>query len=217
METATTDFQPQTQGFQFANSFDFPDFFQVKMPFAQAGMASLGDVVYGLCGGMCFAAIDYFNEKMPVPVYKNTDEIPWRYFLYFWQRQLHSLKKGVIPKLFKWMLSDDISVARNVNRWEVPKILKRLKEGQPVPLVLVRTKGLSDPMKNHQVLAIGYEFDPATKDLIIQLYDPNHPGKQPKLTMNLRDPGQGIQLAQSTGEALRGFFAVDYQKQTPPA
>ena len=180
-------------------------------------MTSLGDLVYGLCGGLCFAAIDYFNVKMPVPVYQNTDEIPWRYFLYFWQRQLHSLKKGVIPKLFKWMLTDDVSLARSVNRWEVPKILNRLKEGQPVPMVLLRTKGLSDPMKNHQFLAIGYEFDPLTKDLLIHLYDPNHPGKQPKLTMNLRNPGQGIHLAQSTGEPLRGFFAIDYQKQTPSA
>jgi hypothetical protein len=36
-------------------------------------------------------------------------------------------------------------------------------------------------------------------------YDPNHPGETPTLTMNLTKPSVGIALAQSTGEALRGF------------
>jgi hypothetical protein len=216
MDSMKTNFQPKLNGFQFINSFDFPDFFQLKLPFLSLSAASLSDLIYGLCGGMCFAALDYYHAQISPPPYGTTDLIPWPYFLYLWQRQLDSLGKLVVPKIFEWMLSDDVTLARKINRWEVPKIMKQLKEGQPVVLAIIRVKGITDPTKNHQVVAIGYEYETTNKDLKFFLYDPNHPGEQPELTMNLNNPNLGIGLDYSTGEPLRGFFALDYQKQTPP-
>jgi hypothetical protein len=216
MESVRTNFEPQKNGFPFRNSFDFPDFFQIKLPFFASSLASLDDLVYGLCGGMGLAALDYYLAQKSPPKYKNTEEIPWPYFLYFWQRQLNSLRKPVIPKLFEWMLSDDITLARKMNRWSIPQLQQRLKSGEPAVLVLVRVKGISDPTKNHQVLAVGYEYDPAAKGLKIFLYDPNYPGEQTELTLNLNNPNQGIALAHSKGDVLRGFFPIDYKKQSPP-
>jgi hypothetical protein len=215
MEIVNTNFKPDLHGFSFANSFDFPDFFQIRLPFV-ANLASLGDVVYGLCGGMCLAALDYYHAQILPPQYANTEVIPWPYFLYFWQRQITSLRNPVIPKLFEWMLSDDLTLARKTNRWSIHQIQQRLKTGEPVAIVLVRVKGISDPTKNHQVLAIGYEYEPATKDLKILLYDPNYPREQPELMMNLSDPNQGIALAHSKGDTVRGFFPIEYKKELPP-
>jgi hypothetical protein len=217
MEAVKTDFQPKHHGLSFVNCFDFPDFFQIKLSLFSPNPASLSDLIYGLCGGMCFAALDYYYAQIPPPKYAKTEEIPWPYFLFFWQRQINSLSKLVIPKLFDWMLLDDSTLAKKMIRWEIPKMQNRLKAGEPAALLLVRVKGIKDPTQNHQVLAIGYEYEPLTKDLRIFLYDPNYPGEQPELTMNLTNPSQGIALQHSKGDALRGFFSLDYKKQSPPS
>ena len=216
MEIIKTNFKPNLHGFSFPNSFIFPDFFQTKLTILSANLASLGDLVYGLCGGMCLAALDYHYAQISPPQYTNTEDIPWPYFLYIWHRQITSLRNPVVPKLFEWMLSDDSTVARKTNRWSIPQIQQRLKAGDPTAMVLVRVKGITDPTKNHQVLAIGYEYEPATKDLKILLYDPNYPKEQPELTMNLSNPNQGIALAHSKGGTVRGFFPIDYKKEAPP-
>jgi hypothetical protein len=216
MESVNTNFKSNLHGFSFQNSFDFPDFFQIKLPIIPSNLASLDDLVYGLCGGMCFSALDYYHARISPPHYGNTDVIPWPYFLFFWQRQLDSLRNPVIPKLFQWMLSNDITLAQKSNRWSIPQVKERLNSGEPTVLVLIRVKGISDPTNNHQVLAIGYEFEPANKDLKIQLYDPNFPGEQTELTMNLSNPNQGISLAHSKGGTVRGFFPINYKKQAPP-
>jgi len=111
---------------------------------------------------------------------------------------------------------DDNTVARTVNQWEIPKLRKQIDLSRPVVLALIRTKGITDPTKNHQVVAIGYDYEPTTKDMMVYLYDPNHPGEQPTLSMNLSKPSQGIGLSQSSGEPIRGFFFIDYEPQTPP-
>jgi hypothetical protein len=216
MEIVKTGFIPQTHGFPFQNCFDLHDFFQSMLPHVQSGQASLGNPVYGLCGGMCFAALDHYFAQTPHPQNTKTEEIPWPYFLYLWQRQLHSLKRSVILKIFEWMLTDDLNLARKIARYEIPKILSRIKEGNPVVLVLIRVQGITDPTKNHQVLVIGYELDTQNKDLKLLLYDPNYPNHQPEMKVNLSNPNQGLALAYSTGDPLRGFFALDYSKQAPP-
>ena len=58
-------FLPSTSGFAFAN--DFP-----KVPVRHIGIPGvvsvpIGDASNGLCGGMAFAARDYFEARMPPP------------------------------------------------------------------------------------------------------------------------------------------------------
>jgi hypothetical protein len=216
MEQHRTPFISHQTGFKFINRFDFPDFFELKLPFMRFAPISLGEVVYGLCGGMCFAALDYFNVPKPIPILTNVDEIPLKLFYYLWERQLDSLSADAVHKVFKWMVLDDNTLARVVNQWEIPKLRSQIDAAKPVPLALVRTKGISDPTKNHQVIVNGYDFEPATYDMKLYLYDPNHPGEQPTLSMNLSKPSKGLELSQSTGEPIRGFFSLDYEPQSPP-
>ena len=58
-------FLPSTSGFRFANSFPHVPVRRIGIP----GVVSLpiGDASNGLCGGMTFAARDYFESGRPLP------------------------------------------------------------------------------------------------------------------------------------------------------
>ena len=207
-------FNLQKNGLLFINSFTLP--FDTKITLPIVGEIDLGKVVYGLCGGMCFAALDYFYAGQPVPAFKQPQDIPADYLIYLWDRQIDSMGVVVVPKVIEWMLHEDKDVGSSTARYEVPKMRRQLDQGKPVVLGLVRGKGISDPTVNHQVLAIGYDFDEALRQIEIYLYDPNHPGSESNLTMNLANPSQGLQATQDTGETTRGLFVITYQPQHPP-
>lgn len=217
MQNVMTAFSPQADGLKFINRFEIPDFLKLNLPLFPNSPLHITDIVYGLCGGMVFTALDYFNAGRTVPTYTNINDISLGLFYYLWKRQLTSLDHEVIEKLFTWMLMDDLIVAQHVANDEVPALRASLDKQSPVPLVLVRVKGITDPTHNHQVLAVGYDLDPDSQQMTVHLYDPNHPYENPTLSLNLSDPDHGIAISQSTGEALRGFFIIDsYKKTTPP-
>lgn len=209
-----TQFNPKTNGFRFINRFELPIFERVQ------GMMWLGNLksnlVYGLCGGMCSAALDLYYAKRALPVVDRVEKIDLNLFFYLWERQLDTLDADVLARLFKWMAYSDRTLALKVANEEWPKVKSQLDAGKPVILALVRV-GLSNPTMNHQVLAIGYEQMLLTKQVTIFLYDPNHPGEMPCLSMDLFKPSTGINIQQSTGEYLRGFFVIEYEPKTPPA
>lgn len=216
MVSRMTGFSSTGHGFRFVNSFQLPASLQHILPSRSASYLGLSDILYGLCGGMCFAALDYFYAGRPVPEARWTNEIGDALFSHLVRRQVDSLRRGVVLKVLTWMARSDVSLARSVAGWEAAKVRALIDAGQPAVLALVRVKGLTDPTWNHQVLASGYDYDPDTKAMAIQLYDPNHPGQTPSLSMNLTQPSEGIGLAQSTGEPLRGFFVIEYAPVTPP-
>ncbi|HJS29919.1 MAG TPA: hypothetical protein VJ768_09865 [Anaerolineales bacterium] len=208
-----TAFDPKLHGFRFVNRFQVP--FSVMFPLPFVSPINLDKVIYGLCGGMCFGALDYYRAGKAVPAVNRVDDIENRFLLYLWDRQLDSLRLPAVLRVMEWMLIDDSTVASRVSQREVPKVKRRIDKGSPAVLALIRTKGVSSPTQNHQVMVVGYDYDAESKDLVFQLYDPNHPGKAPTLSMNLTKPSHGLQLSQSTGENLRGFFVLDYNPQRP--
>lgn len=214
MAQATTGFKPDRNGYLFVNSFPFPFSVTFNLPFA--GTVDIGDIVYGLCGGMCFGALDSFYMGQTIPDYRQVDEIPARYLRYLWDRQIDSFGLLVIPKVIEWMLRSDVDIALRTSRYEIPKLRRRLDRGEPTVLALIRAERGDDPTRNHQVLATGYEFDESKRSILIELYDPNHPQKKPSLKFDLTRPSSGISPKQSTGEFLRGFFVIKYRSQQPP-
>lgn len=212
-EQVGTPFRPRVDGFKFVNRFEVP--FSVMFPLPFVSPINLDNVIYGLCGGMCFGALDYFYAGKPIPTIKKVDDIDNRFLLYLWDRQLDSLKLTVVLRVMEWMLIEEKVAARRVAQREVPKIKRRIDKGQPAVLALIRTSGAANPTQNHQVMVVGYDYSPETRDIEFKLYDPNHPKKEPKLTMNLARPSSGIGLRQSTGENLRGFFVINYRRQNP--
>jgi hypothetical protein len=215
MAQARTQFVPEQRGFGFVNSFTLPFPAQIRLPLI--GEIDLKKVVYGLCGGMCFAALDYYYAGRPVPPYARPEDLEGDYVRYLWDRQLDSLGVTVIPKVIEWMLRSDKDVALRTARYEVPKLRRRLDQGTPVVVALVRARGVSDPTINHQVLVTGYDFDETSRQLKLYLCDPNYPRRATHLNMSLVSPGQGLDAAQSTGERLRALFLIEYRSQPPPA
>jgi uncharacterized protein YgiM (DUF1202 family) len=212
MAHVQTPFHSGAQGFQFPNRFEFK--FPVKFPLPPFGTIDLSQLVFGLCGGMCFSALDYFHANETPPQVANVNEIDKKLFGYLCERQLDSLKISVVFKVLEWMLLDDREVATRMARYEIPKLRRMLDKGEPAVLALLRVKNIDHPSLNHQVLATGYEDDLASRKMVVTVYDPNHPGEEPTLALTPASRGSGMQLSQSTGEFLRGFFVIPYQKRT---
>ena len=204
-----TPFSTHLHGFIFLNHFNLKLPIKYKLPIG--GVIDLNDVTIGLCGGMCFTALDYYFSGLSRPEDKQPNQIDKKTLLYLCERQLDSLNLLVVLKFLEWMLLEEHTLAVRIARRELPRIRRSLDKGQPVVLGLVRVRGFGNPTHNHQVVATGYEFNSATKDLVLNIYDPNHPLRDVTIQMNLAHPSSGIHLVQSSGELLRGIFIVPYQ------
>jgi hypothetical protein len=216
MAMVRTTFSGQMHGFRFVNRFNLLSTHALNLP--GIGTIDLSSVVVGLCGGMCFAALDYFRSGLPVPTQDAIPEPGTALHAYLLQRQLRSfqnLQPGIVPLpaivwLIDWTLSANSDVENLTAKQEVPKIRRKLDAGDPVVLALIRSNDLAQLQENHQVVATGYDFDEMTQELSLHIYDPNHPGEEPELTVSLAHTGDGIHPRQSTGEPLRGFFVINY-------
>ena len=209
-----TSFTAREHGFCFRNFFEYKFPVEYRLPYS--GKVCLGDIVYGLCGGMSFSALDYFHKGTPVPEVSSVSELDTKIFGYLWDRQLDSLGISVLLKLFQWMLMEDTEIAVRMARYELPKLRRSIDRDKPVVLALIRVKGLSDPTKNHQVVASGYSYNPESRQMQAAIYDPNHPGDELFIYMDLVKPSKGINITQSSGEELRGFFLIPYKPHPEP-
>ncbi len=209
MAQAQTKFVPAENGFPFVNRFEFK--LPLKFTLPLAGTIDLNEVVLGLCGGMCFAALDNFYAGKAPTAAASPQELDPKTLIYLADRQIDSLKITTLIKFIEWMLIDQAEIGARMLRSEIPRLRRMLDKGDPAVLGLVRVQGLGDPTHNHQVLAVAYSLDDATREMQISLYDPNHPGQTPTLRLNLGQTGPGFAVTQSTGEALRGFFIIPYQ------
>ncbi len=207
-----TNFSAETQGFRFRNRFDLlPD---MKLP---GGLSlDLGDFIVGLCGGMCFVALDYFHSGVPVPHVDDVDRLPPALLKALRQRQRESNSLPVLKKLLSWVMKPDGDVSRLTAWREFPRMRAKLDAGQPAVLLLVHTHGLQNPTLNHQVVATGYSFDALTREAEIHVYDPNRPGSPERLAVNLASAAAGWDLRRYHGEPLRGFFVQGYRQKPPP-
>ncbi len=255
---AKTAFQAETHGFAFVNSWRFDPREQEDMQRTVSGSvdgaaasmsgslshlgsmlvrgvlqqvtANLDPVDYGLCGGMAFAALDYFREGSPPPRGVSHNDQPRRDTPdgallrdYLWRRQLESMA-GNMPTLLFWMgmLHINLPGAAGGPRW----LLERTKEqwqrlkadidaGAPRPICLVGPS--HNPFHNHQVLASGYD-DPGDGTGVLYLYDMNCPGKEQTTRLDFR--GHELVADETCSHMnrtpLRGFFCEDYFVATPP-
>jgi len=209
MNELRTNFSPARHGFLFANqnAYKLPVRFCLPM-----GMSiDLGELTNGLPGGMCFTALDFFFTQQSVPAYTQIEELDPQLQAYLFDRQLDCLKIVTIFKFLELMAIEPQEIANRLLRSEIPKLMRALKRGKPVVLGLVRDHGENPPSHNHIVLATGIVTDPARKEIQVSLYDPNHPGIEPVITVSLVRTNHGLRMVQSTGEQLLGFFVLPYK------
>lgn len=198
---------------------------------ALGGLVDFVPETYGLCGGMAFASLDYFQSRgsRRIPRGDLEDNQPHSGTVagetlrgYIWRRLLDSLKADG-SRFLLWMgILHGLGVDGNgetvlamLSRREFARIRARINDGIPCPLGLVGQT--HEPHANHQVLAYGYEVDGRSARLFI--YDSNAPGRESTIdfaltgsrTLNARESHPNARRG-----ALRGFFASTWGYETPP-
>ena len=224
-------FLPSKHGFAFTNSWPSQPAVVRRTPF---GAVTLGNASRGLCGGMVFAALDYWHAGTPPPeqrpaagtaVYEHVVDrlvdswhIPAGVAQYYQWMSLPDADTG-FDVLGRHVLIERGLAWRTVNvQWR--QIRNDLDEGIPVALGVV-TVGSADPRDlglNHQVLACAYDVDGT--EVTLGVYDPNR-GRNDDVVIRFdtRAPQRRIAFAHTLGlrRPVRGFFRTAYQVATPPA
>jgi hypothetical protein len=203
-EEGKTPFNPKTHGFHFGNHFTVtPSLLGMK----------LGTWNMGFCGGMCADALDRYGKGVPIPPDTTPPVQGTALFTELLEFQKGSLSAAVVSKIYDWQSAPDEghTIRKHSVGWrtkqEWPQLKRELDAARPTQLVLIRVEGyLSNLSDNHQVVAIGYVWNPTSKDLTINVYDPNKPDTIGTLTMNFGLPDSKIRARDSSGQRLRGFF-----------
>ncbi len=231
--TPSVRFRPSEHGFRFANRFP-----GVPLPFTLPSAIRQPSMTYGLCGGMCFAAADFFRAGRPVPPGNQVpgDDTPlYRYLL---RRQLDSFGSAsrFVLKFMVWMFLPD-GTANGTQRQtadSLDTVRLFLDAGQMAILGLVYVNGRQSlaVWQNHQVMAYGYRVISETVT-DVSIYDPNYPGNdgvfirceqvevgRKKSKEDKHAPIYGMTCTEvipgAPDRAVRGFFPIAYTPQEPP-
>ncbi|OJX41418.1 MAG: hypothetical protein BGO78_01420 [Chloroflexi bacterium 44-23] len=200
-----TEFQPNINGYPFPNRFE-KNWLNIFI------RVTIGNSIYGLCGGMVFSALDYYYNKVDLPLINSEDTERYTQFVhYLWRRQLNSMPlKNYYDLLTRNFSKDNNLLIGTISR-QLPKVTQSIDAGIPCPLVIIRSSKFENLTNNHQLVITGYEIDNSVTNLFC--YDPNHPGETPSIMIS-RDIN-ALSIKQSTFEAIRGFFCNHYKIKPP--
>ncbi|MGI6368593.1 MAG: hypothetical protein ACOX2L_09610 [Anaerolineae bacterium] len=196
-----------------ANGLSFTNRYALQTRARAWGPLRLGPkrLSYGLCGGMCYTALDYFHAGLLPPALHYPPASGTPLHRYLLRRQLDSWRYATVPlRTLWWTLLNDRALARRTVQRELPRLLKSLNQGVPAVILLVRVR-CKDPTLNHQVVVTGYTEDREHGRVQLELYDPNHEEMDVTLTVNSLPQSEELAATQSTGETLRGFFVLAYR------
>jgi hypothetical protein len=170
-----TSFDPRTRGFHFSNTFATQPLFDIRFS--------------GLCGGMSYAALDYFNAGQVIPRQGYRPANGSELFAYIKNRQGTSLERNVdkwlelgfnpfgsrTGEFFNWGI-------QGFNGGRLQELRTEIDAGRPAALGLFAAGDGGFSNHHHQVIAIGYDLGRYTgdlgahkEDLRIFICDPNFP------------------------------------------
>lgn len=219
-------FSPDKFGFAFPNSFP-------NVPYGPIDVAgvpvSIGDASNGMCGGMVFAARDFFEAGLSRPTL-TTPPSSGPLFTYLSHRLFDSFNLPNGPLTYVTLMNPDLPdhdtwfsgfLAPHGRAWTTivdnwPFIKADLDAGRlsPMALILVKSHDPTQMGHNHQVLAYGYDLTP-NQDLTIHVYDPNAPNdNNVTVTLNIQHPANTTDMFYA-GTRVWAFFAQQYVHQDP--
>lgn len=203
-----TAFIPSTHGFHFRNGISIVPKF----------LRPIFDPKFGVCGGMCWAALDRYFAGEPIPS-ATTVPLPGSalYKELFW-RQMDSTSSWRWLKTVVWQNTFDKKLTRLTREQEWPKAKKSIDKGIPITLCLIQSRPIIGiPTRNHQVVAVGYRIDltPAHKPIYLNIYDSNRPDKDMATLYMTKEGSNDSWKTQvpNTGDSkkLRGFFVIPHE------
>jgi hypothetical protein len=223
-------FLPSDHGFAFLNSWPSQPALVLSTPF---GRLTLGDASGGLCGGMVFAAFDYWHAGVTPPGEQPDADHPL--YPYIVRRLVDSWHLPVgVTQYYQWMnLPDgdsgftvlgrrvvtDRGLAWRTIRVQWPQIRNDLDHGTPVALgvVTVASANPADLGQNHQILAFDYEI--SSDQVSLRVYDPNLGQRDDvEIRFDTSEPTRPTTFDHNLGveHPVRGFFRSAYSPVRPP-
>ena len=224
-------FLPSLDGFTFTNAWPSEPAVTLDTPF---GLVDVGNASAGLCGGMVFAALDYWHAGILPAAAQPTPGEPL--YSHIVRRLVDSwhLPAGV-AQYYQWMnLPDgdtgfdllrrhvvvDRGLAWRCIRVQWAQIRSDLDRGTPAALgvVTVASARPADLALNHQVLA--YAYDVSGAEVTVRVYDPNR-GQRDDIWIRFdtSQPTKPTAFEHNLGMSrpVRGFFRTAYAPAPPPA
>jgi hypothetical protein len=217
-ELMRTAFNPFEHGFKFSNVFTNP---VIRIPSLGIDFSTRGR-----CGGMAWAALDYYVNNLAVPAEDSLprDGSPLADYCY------SRLMENILANGWKFVhfmrtplhptLVNGIGVARATREEELPRLRQLLDSGKPCTLGLCQSTSLGELGNDHQVVAYGYEEQaPFTRIFIYDVNHPNdvnHPSREVTLDLTATYASGEWEIRQSTGEVWRGLFVVPHPPMIPP-
>jgi hypothetical protein len=205
-------FVPSDHAFAFAN--DWPAGPAVTLPLL-IGSIGIGNAARGLCGGMVFAALDYWHAGAVPPADRPDPGTPL--FRFVVRRLVTSWRVPFgVARYYRWMRRSDADLARRTIIRQWPAVKASLDAGVPAALGVV-TVASANPLllgANHQVLAYGYSV--AGTEITLRVYDPNR-GPDDGVWIGFRADGQALSHNLGLERPVRGFFLTRYAPARPPA
>lgn len=229
-------FKPGLHGFHFANGFDN----ELRLLLlgnaieAVIRVFSNGMGFAGRCGGMAYAALDYFKHpSVPLPAEAELPPDGSVCGEYIWQRLVKSLEH-VAPEFVRAQ-TDLVHRDALWGRSLPPKgsaytsVVEQLEKNTPCSLDLITTGfGLEKIGECHQVVAIGHTPSSDPERVLVHTYDNTCPDREMVLVLN-QDKGywEEHELVTLAGDRRfvssgvsgfwRGFFPdLKYADQLPP-
>jgi hypothetical protein len=223
-------FLPSRHGFAFDNAWPDQPAVTLLTPFGDIG---IGNASGGLCGGMVFAALDYWlagrapaSQRPPAddPLYRyivdrliDSWHVPAGVAQYYQWMSLPDADKVI--KLFGRQVITERGLGWRTVRVQWPQIKKDLDRGLPVPLGVVTVASMNpkDLALNHQVLAFGYRAEGG--HVTVRVYDSNCGGRDDiTIGMDTSAPAKAVAFEHNLGlggRAVRGFFRAAYTPRKP--
>jgi hypothetical protein len=206
-------FRPSRHGFAFANSWPPAPAISIRTP---GGRVGIGNAALGLCGGMVFGALDYWQTGREPPVDQPAPGTPLYRFIVRRLLQSWHLPAGVV-RYYLGMLATDAELARRTISVQWPLVKALLDRGQPATLGVI-TVASANPFvlgHNHQVLA--YSYHQAGAEVTLLVYDPNTgPDDAVAVRFSTDSPGAFTHNI-AVSWPVRGFFLSRYIPAEPPA
>jgi hypothetical protein len=216
----STNFKPDEQGFHFRNAF-------TNTFFDQQGVKIM---VSGCSGGMCYAALDYYNRKMKSPKQSSPPPDHSLLYDYIYDRQMTSLFENEEKWLeemanpFGWQNNEFFNWGlQGTNGGRLQLLKTYIDNGIPVPIGLF---GAADPRSrlHNQVIAIGYDcgryqgtLGDYQEDFKIYCYDPAYPENISTLQVNKAQHYYYWKDHEFDGDHYTGYFVdTRYTAGTPP-
>jgi hypothetical protein len=235
----STGFLPDRDGFKFSNQWPNTPY---SLPPLKGTMLDYkyGNARNGLCGGMVFAARDYFEAGLSIPEVTTApvDEHD-PLFQYLVDRLFATFSVDSVSLMLKLMnpLFPDtdenilgalgLAAGRSsvMANEEWPLIRADIEAGRPSPMVLITVKSTLpwDLGKCHQVLA--YAYDVHADDILLRVYDPNQPMcNDVTMRFNIRTVAEAIRVEHNihvfedddtSPRPIYCFARMNYTQRTP--